>query len=594
MLFRSVFITSAYGLGENVVQGSVNPDEFYVFKPTLEKGFSPIISRHLGEKAIQMVYTDNNEFGRSTRNVDTPEADRTRFSISDEEALTLARYAVAIEDHYSQEAGEPRPMDIEWAKGGETGELFILQARPETVHSQADKAIHEVYHLQERGEVLAEGKSVGQRIAAGQARVIESASQMGRLEDGEILITDMTDPDWEPIMKRAGAIVTNRGGRTCHAAIIARELGIPAIVGCGDATDKVPDGQMVTVSCAEGSTGFIYDGKQPFEVERIDLGRLEKPDTRLMINLGNPEQAFRLSFLPADGVGLARLEFIINNHIGVHPKALLEYDGLEAEVQAQIDERAAGYPDHREFYIQRLAEGVGTIAAGFYPRPVIVRMSDFKSNEYASLIGGAGFEPQEENPMLGFRGAARYFSESFEACFALECEAMRRVREDMGLTNLQLMIPFVRSVDEARRAQQAMEAHGLKRGDQGLKIYLMCEIPANAVLADQFLEHFDGFSIGSNDLTQLTLGVDRDSTFLEGLDERNEAVLKMMEMAIDACHRHDKYVGICGQAPSDFPEISRWLVQHGISSLSLNPDSLLPMQKTVLETEKGEWPSESA
>ncbi len=582
----AVFITSAYGLGENVVQGAVNPDEFYVFKPTLEKGFRPILSRQLGRKAIKMVYSDNSEFGRSTRNVDVAEAEQKRFSITDDEVLTLARYATTIEQHYSEKAGEPRPMDIEWAKDGETGELFILQARPETVHSQADRAMHEVYHLAEKGEVLAQGKSVGQRIAAGRARVVESAAEMNRVERGDILVTDMTDPDWEPIMKLAGAIVTNRGGRTCHAAIIARELGIPAVVGCGDATERVPDGHEVTVSCAEGSSGLIYAGRLAFDVERIDLGRLEKPETRLMINLGNPEQAFEMAQLPSDGVGLARLEFIINNHIGVHPRALLEYDAMDAAVRDEIDQRAAGYPDPREFYTQRLAEGIATIAAAFYPRPVIVRMSDFKSNEYASLVGGEGFEPHEENPMLGFRGASRYASERFAECFAMECEAMRRVRDDKGLTNAHAMIPFVRSVDEATHVLDRMQRHGLERGRDQLRVYLMCEIPANALLADAFLEHFDGFSIGSNDLTQLTLGVDRDSTFLENLDERNAAVLKMMEMAIDACHRHDKYVGICGQAPSDFPEISRWLVERGISSLSLNPDSLLPMQKTVLETEK--------
>ncbi len=431
-----------------------------------------------------------------------------------------------------------------------------------------------------------EGKSVGERIASGRARIVESSAEMGALDDGDILVTDMTDPDWEPIMKRAGAIVTNRGGRTCHAAIIARELGIPAIVGCGDATERVPDGEHVTVSCAEGSAGYVYRGQLPFTVERLDARSLEKPRTDLMINLGNPEQAFRLSFLPAAGVGLARLEFIINNRIGIHPRALLEYEKLDADTRALIDERTAGFEDRREFYVRRLAEGVGTIAAGFYPRPVIVRLSDFKSNEYAAMIGGEGFEPHEENPMLGFRGASRYYAESFAPSFALECEALRRVREEMGLSNARVMLPFVRSVEEVDRVLEIMADNGLVRGENGLEVYLMCEIPANALLADEFLERVDGFSIGSNDLTQLTLGVDRDSSLIEGLDERNPAVKKLMAMAIESCRRHGKYVGICGQAPSDFPEISRWLVEQGISSLSLNPDSLLPMQEAVLEAEK--------
>ncbi|MFW6021172.1 MAG: phosphoenolpyruvate synthase [Guyparkeria sp.] len=582
----AVFITAAYGLGENVVQGAVNPDEFYVFKPTLEEGLCPIVSRQLGEKAIRMIYTEDARHGASTRNVDVPVEDRQRFAISDEEVLSLARFAVEIERHYSEQAGEFRPMDIEWAKDGDSGELFILQARPETVHSQREAATHATYHLEERGEVLVEGKSVGDRIAAGRARIIESAAEMARLDDGEILITDMTDPDWEPIMKRAGAIVTNRGGRTCHAAIIARELGIPAIVGCGDATERVPDGEEVTVSCAEGSAGHVYRGVLPFTVERLDLKGAETTRTDLMINLGDPAQAFRLSSLPAAGVGLARLEFIINNRIGIHPRALLEYDQLDAETRSEIDRRTVGFDDRREFYIRKLAEGIGTIAAGFFPRPVIVRLSDFKSNEYASMVGGAGFEPHEENPMLGFRGASRYYAESFAEAFSLECEALRRVREGMGLTNAQVMLPFVRSVEEVDRVLALMAAAGLERGRHDLKVYLMCEIPANALLAEEFLEHVDGFSIGSNDLTQLTLGVDRDSSLIEGLDERNPAVKKLMGMAIAACRERGKYIGICGQAPSDFPEISEWLVEQGISSLSLNPDSLLPMQQTVLEAEK--------
>ncbi|HSH85471.1 MAG TPA: phosphoenolpyruvate synthase [Guyparkeria sp.] len=584
----AVFITAAYGLGENVVQGAVNPDEFYVFKPTLKDGLSPIVSRQLGDKAMRMIYDQEARHGASTRNIDVSAEERQRFAITDDEVLTLARFAVEIETHYSQQAGEFRAMDIEWAKDGESGDLFILQARPETVHSQREAATHAIYRLEgeERGEVLVEGKSVGERIAAGRARIIDSPSQMDRLDEGEVLVTDMTDPDWEPIMKRAAAIVTDRGGRTCHAAIVARELGIPAIVGCGDATTRIPESEEITVSCAEGSTGYVYRGIQPFTVERLDLSGWEAPRTDLMINLGNPEQAFGLSSLPAAGVGLARLEFIINNRIGIHPRALLEYDRLDAKTQAEIDRHTAGFDDRREFYIQRLAEGVGTIAAAFYPRPVIVRLSDFKSNEYAALIGGAGFEPREENPMLGFRGASRYYSESFAASFALECEALRRVRETMGLTNAAVMLPFVRSVEEVDRVLGLMTKAGLERGRNDLKIYLMCEIPSNALLADEFLEHVDGFSIGSNDLAQLTLGVDRDSALIEGLDERDPAVLKLMDMAIEACHRHGKYIGICGQAPSDFPEISRWLVERGISSLSLNPDSLLPMQQIVLETEK--------
>ena len=584
----AVFITSAYGLGENVVQGAVNPDEFYVFKPKLEDGLCPIVSRQLGEKAVRMVYTEEARHGASTRNVEVPLEEQRRFSITDEEVLTLAGFAVEIEKHYSEQAGEFRPMDIEWAKDGETGQLFILQARPETVHSQREAATHATYRLEERGEVLVEGKSVGDRIAAGRARIIASSADMGRLDEGEILITDMTDPDWEPIMKRAGAIVTNRGGRTCHAAIIAREMGIPAIVGCGDATERVPDGEEVTVSCVDGSTGHVYRGILPFTVERLDHSGHEPTRTDLMINLGNPEQAFGLASLPAAGVGLARLEFIINNRIGVHPRALLEYDTLDAETRAEIDRHTAGYDDLREYYIQTLAEGVGTIAAAFHPRPVIVRLSDFKSNEYAAMIGGEGFEPHEENPMLGFRGASRYYADSFAEAFALECEALRRVRERMGLTNAQVMLPFVRSVEEVDRVLDLMATAGLERGRHELKVYLMCEIPANALLADEFLERVDGFSIGSNDLTQLTLGVDRDSSLIEGLDERNPAVLKLMGMAIEACRRQGKYIGICGQAPSDFPEISRWLVEHGISSLSLNPDSLLPMQEIVLEAEKAQ------
>ncbi|HEY9050392.1 MAG TPA: phosphoenolpyruvate synthase, partial [Gammaproteobacteria bacterium] len=504
--FRDVvFINASYGLGENIVQGAVNPDEFYVFKPTLESGHRPILRRHLGEKAIKMVYSQDTTAGLSTRNVNVMPEDRAQFSINDEEVLQLARNAIAIEKHYG------RPMDIEWAKDGETNELFILQARPETVQSQLKFKQQETFRLEKRGEILTVGKSVGKRIAKGKACVIQDAADMHRLTPGDVLVTDITDPDWEPVMKKASALVTNRGGRTCHAAIIAREMGIPAVVGCSNATSVIETGQMVTVSCAEGDTGFIYDGDLPFNVDTIDISTLAKPKTRIMLNLANPEMAFETSQLPVDGVGLARLEFIINNSIRIHPRALLEYSSLEKELQEQIDEITSGYPDPVSFYVKRLAEGVGTIAAAFYPRQVIVRMSDFKSNEYACLIGGEKYEPKEENPMIGFRGAYRYPSDEFRECFALECQAILRVRQHMGLNNVDVMIPFVRSVDEGNGILKLIEQHGLKRGDDGLKVYLMCEIPANALLADKFLQNFDGFSIGSNDLTQLTLGVDRDS-----------------------------------------------------------------------------------
>ncbi|MDH5785424.1 MAG: phosphoenolpyruvate synthase, partial [Chromatiales bacterium] len=575
-----VFITAAYGLGENVVQGAVNPDEFYVFKPTLVENKRPILKRQLGEKAIKMIYTSDPMAGMSTTNVRVRLEERRQFAINDDEVLQLARYAATIERHYG------RPMDIEWARDGQTGELFIVQARPETVKSQADLKVQEIYHLKSRGRVLTEGKSVGQKIATGQARVILEASHMNELQPGEVLVTDITDPDWEPVMKIASAIVTNRGGRTCHAAIIARELGIPAVVGTGDTTQTIQTGQWVTVSCAEGDSGHVYEGIQEFEIERIDLSTLKKPQTKIMLNLGNPEIAFEVSRLPADGVGLARLEFIINNAIKVHPRALIEFEQLDEETQLKIEKLTAGYPSPRDFFVRRLAEGVGTIAAAFYPRQVIVRLSDFKSNEYAQLIGGSLFEPKEENPMIGFRGAFRYPSQSFAESFALECRAMKQVREEMGLDNVDLMVPFVRSVEEGKRVLEIMECNGLKRGESGLKVHVMCEIPANALLADDFLEYFDGFSIGSNDLTQLTLGVDRDSGLVTGIDERNPAVLKLMEMAIDACHRHHKYVGICGQAPSDFPEITEWLVEHGIDSISLNPDSVLRMTQVVLEMEQ--------
>ncbi len=585
--FRDVvMITSAYGLGENVVQGAVNPDEFLVFKPALEAGHRPIIRRHLGEKAIKMIYTRDPVTAEATRNVAVKKAEQLRFSISDDEVLQLARYAVAIERHYSAQAGKPRPMDIEWARDGVSGELFIVQARPETVHSIRTDAFQDIYTLKERGRVLSQGKAVGAKVGAGRARIILEAAHMHDLQAGEVLVTDITDPDWEPVMKIASAIVTNRGGRVCHAAIVARELGIPAIVGAGDATHDIHDGQEVTVSCVEGDTGYVYEGLLPYSSERVDLGRLETPQTNIMLIVGNPVQALEYAAFPNAGVGLARLEFIINNSIGIHPRALLEHAYLPDEIQDEIAERTAGYASPRDFYIDRLAEGVGTIAAAFYPKPVIVRMSDFKSNEYAALLGGEGFEPHEENPMIGLRGASRYHSEGFAECFALECAAMKKVRGEMGLGNLELMIPFARTVGEVQQVLEVMAREGLRRGDYGLKIKLMCEVPANAILAEQFLEHCDGFSIGSNDLTQLTLGVDRDSGLLTGYDERNEAVTALMGMAIKACQAAGKYVGICGQAPSDFPEITRWLVEQGIESISLNPDSVLKMTEVVLDIER--------
>jgi pyruvate,water dikinase len=584
--FRDVvMITAAYGLGENVVQGAVNPDEFLVFKPTLATGYRPIIRRHLGEKAIKMVYTRDPVTAEATRNVPVKKTERQRFSITDEEVLQLARYAVAIERHYSRHAGQPRPMDIEWARDGASGELFIVQARPETVHSLRGDAFQEIFTLKERGKVLARGRSVGAKIGAGRARIILEAAHMHELRRGEVLVTDITDPDWEPVMKIASAIVTNRGGRVCHAAIVARELGIPAVVGAGSATHDILDGGEVTVSCVEGEVGYVYEGRLAYTSERIDLGGLRRPATKLMLIVGNPDQALEFAAYPNDGVGLARLEFIISNSIGIHPRAVLEYERLPPEIRRRIAPRIAGYASPERYYIDRLAEGVGTIAAAFYPKPVIARLSDFKSNEYAALLGGADFEPREENPMIGLRGASRYHSPGFADCFALECAAMKKVREEMGLDNLELMIPFARTVEEVRKVLDLMAAQGLRRGENGLKIKLMCEIPANAVRARQFLELCDGYSIGSNDLTQLTLGVDRDSGLLTGFDERDAAVTALMEMAIQACHAAGKHIGICGQAPSDFPEITRWLVRQGIDSISLNPDSVLKMTQVVLDME---------
>lgn len=584
-----VLINAAYGLGENVVQGAVNPDEYLVHKPTLLAGHAPILKRQLGDKALRMVYTDDAIAGNSTKNIKVMRKERQTFALTDAEILSLARQSLIIEQHYSQHHGRHMPMDIEWAKDGIDGELYILQARPETVHAEKiTAAMSERYQLGDTAgaEILATGRSIGAKIATGRAKVIESAAQIDRIEPGDVLVTDMTDPDWEPIMKIASAIVTNRGGRTCHAAIIARELGIPAIVGTQNATLSIHDDELVTVSCAQGESGVVYKGEIPFIINKESFPDSIDTRTKLMVNVANPELAFIHAAMPVAGVGLARLEFIINHAIRIHPRALLEYDTLSKKLQKQIDEIIAGYDSPRDFFIERLAEGVGAIAAAFYPRQVIVRLSDFKSNEYAALIGGAQFEPHEENPMIGLRGAARYFDPRFRESFALECAALKKVREQMGLHNVSLMIPFVRTVPEAQLTLGLMERYGLVRGENDLKVYLMCEIPANAILADQFLPLFDGFSIGSNDLTQLTLGVDRDSGLLTGYDERNPAVTALMDMAIDACHRHGKYVGICGQAPSDFPEITQHLVEKGITSLSLNPDSVAAMLKVVQTTEE--------
>ena len=564
---NAVFITASYGLGETVVQGAVNPDEFYVYKPALREGKFPIVRRNLGSKAVMMVYGEGG--GHSVKTVDVHDEARARFCISDEDVIALARQALIIEKHYG------RPMDIEWAKDGADGRLYILQARPETVKSRRVQNI-ERYTLKQRGPVVAEGRSIGQKIGAGTARVVKDISEMSRIQTGDVLITDMTDPDWEPVMKRAAAIVTNRGGRTCHAAIIARELGIPAVVGCGNATKVVKDGQAVTVSCAEGDTGYIYSGKLDFERHEISLGNMPEAPLKIMMNVGNPERAFDFAGLPNKGVGLARLEFIINRMIGVHPKALLNYDAQPADIKREIASRMAGYKDPVSFYVERLAEGIATIGAAFAPEAVIVRTSDFKSNEYANLVGGRQYEPHEENPMLGFRGASRYIDKGFRDCFELECRALKRVREDMGLFNVQVMIPFVRTVDEARQVTELLAANGLKRGDKGLKLIMMCELPSNALLADQFLEHFDGFSIGSNDLTQLTLGLDRDSGLIAQLfDERNDAVKALLSLAIQACRKRGKYIGICGQGPSDHPDLAKWLLEQGIESVSLNPDTVV-------------------
>ncbi len=565
----AVFITASWGLGELVVQGAVNPDEFYVYKPALRAGKHAIIRRNLGSKASRMVYAKEPGPGNWVETVDVAAADRARFCIGDDDVQELARQALVIEAHYGS------PMDIEWGKDGETGEIYVLQARPETVQSRAGRSIQR-YTLKQRSRTLAQGRAIGQRIGAGTARIVGNARQMSRVQPGDVLVSDMTDPDWEPVMKRAAAVVTNRGGRTCHAAIIARELGIPAVVGCGDATTKIRDGDTVTVSCAEGDTGTVYEGRLDFEQQQIELDALPEPPVRILMNVGNPDRAFDFAAIPNHGVGLARLEFIINRMIGVHPRALLEFATLEPAVQEQVRRQMAGYDDPVGFFVEKLAEGVASIAAAFAPNPVIVRLSDFKSNEYANLIGGRQYEPHEENPMLGFRGASRYTDPHFAPCFELECRALRRVRDEMGLANVQVMVPFVRTVDEGRRVVELLARHGLRRGENGLKVIMMCELPTNALLAREYLEHFDGMSIGSNDMTQLTLGLDRDSAIIAGLfDERDAAVKALLAMAIRACREAGKYIGSCGQGPSDHPDLARWLVDQGIDSLSLNPDTVV-------------------
>src|SRR6266849_4395230 len=568
--FRDVvFITAAYGLGEMIVQGAVNPDEFYVHKPMLEQGRPAIVRRALGSKLEKMLFAGSAAAGRSTRVVEVGPEERARFSLTDPEVLELARYALAIERHYG------RPMDIEWAKDGADGKLYVLQARPETVKSRK-RDVEERYALKGSSRVLASGRAIGHKIGSGAVRVVPDASQMARVKQGEVLVTDMTDPNWEPVMKLAAAIVTNRGGRTCHAAIIARELGIPAVVGCGDATARLKEGEACTVSCAEGDTGNIYRGILEIEVTSRDYGEMPKCPVKITMNIGNPHLAFDFQALPNWGVGLARLEFVINNMIGVHPKAVIEYPDLPGELRREVEHAARGYRDPRAFFVEKLTEGIATIAAAFWPKPVIVRLSDFKSNEYKKLIGGARYEPDEENPMLGFRGASRYIAESFRDCFELECQAMRRVRNEIGLTNVEIMVPFVRTLGECAQVIELLAANGLKRGENGLRLIMMCELPSNAILAEQFLEHFDGFSIGSNDLTQLTLGLDRDSGLVaDAFDERDPAVKAMLRLAIQACRKVGKYVGICGQGPSDHLDFARWLVQEGIESLSLNPDTVV-------------------
>ena len=565
-----IFITSSYGLGETIVQGAVNPDEFYVHKDTLQAGRPAILRRTLGSKAIKMIYDADASVSRSVKTVDVDEQERRHFSINDKDIESLARQAMIIEKHYG------RPMDIEWGKDGDDGKLYILQARPETVRSQNSSRVVERYHLNGQGKTLCEGRSIGHRIGSGVVRIINNLDEMHLVEKGDVLVSDMTDPDWEPVMKRASAIITNRGGRTCHAAIIARELGIPAVVGTGDATQVLKTGQEVTVCCAEGDTGKIYEGLLPFEISRNDIDSMPEIPFKLMMNVGNPDRAFDFQCYPNHGVGLARLEFIINRMIGVHPKALLQFDSLPDDLKQTVEKRISGYDGPVDFYVEKLTEGIATLAGAFAPKKVIVRLSDFKSNEYAHLIGGQLYEPTEENPMLGFRGTSRYISDSFRDCFELECRALKKVRDEMGFTNVEIMVPFCRTVGEARQVIELLAANGLKRGDNGLRVIMMCEIPSNALLADQFLDHFDGFSIGSNDLTQLTLGLDRDSGVIAHLfDERNDAVKALLHMAIKSCLKRGKYIGICGQGPSDHPDLAKWLRDEGIESISLNPDSVL-------------------
>jgi pyruvate, water dikinase len=585
--FRDVvFITSSYGLGETVVQGSVNPDEFYVSKPVLAAGKPAILRRGLGTKAIKLVFDAGEKAGKSVKEVEVPVPERDRFSLSDADVEELARYAVSIEKHYG------RPMDIEWGRDGEDGKLYILQARPETVKSQEKRRDTLTrYRIGKRGEVLSTGRAIGSKIGQGRVRVIMDVSEISRVQDGDVLVTDMTDPNWEPVMKRASAIVTNRGGRTCHAAIIARELGVPAVVGCEDATQKLKESSAVTVSCAEGDTGYIYSGKMDFEAIELKLDRMPEIPVKISMNVGNPQLAFDFCQLPNDGVGLARLEFIISNTIGIHPKACLDFDSLSPDLKAQVAKQSRGYKNPEAFYVEKIVEGVATIAAAFWPKKVIVRLSDFKSNEYRNLIGGAKYEPNEENPMLGFRGASRYISQSFRESFRLECEAMKKVRDVMGLINVELMIPFVRTLKEAEQVLAILKDYGLERGKNGLRIVMMCEIPSNAILADEFLKHFDGFSIGSNDMTQLTLALDRDSGLvMEAFDERDAAVKRMLHLAIQACRKAGKYVGICGQGPSDYPDLAEWLMREGIESMSLNPDTVV---ETWLHLSKVASPAEA-
>ncbi len=584
---NAAFITGSYGLGENVVLGAVNPDEFYVFKPTLKDGFKPIIAKQVGAKKIKMIY-DTQGSKATTKNIPVPEDDRKKFVITEEEILTLARWACIIEDHYSEKAGHFKPMDMEWAKDGESGELFIVQARPETVMSQRDVTKLEEYVMKEEGKIIVRGHSVGQKIGAGKANIIKDVKDISNFKKGEVLVTDMTDPDWEPIMKIASAIVTNRGGRTCHAAIISRELGIPCVVGTGNGTEIIKQGQEITASCAEGDEAHIYDGKLKFEIEKHDLGKFPKLKTKIMMNIGNPEQAFELSFTPNEGVGLAREEFIINSYIKVHPRALMDYDKLEdPELKKKIEELTYGYEDKTEFFVEKLAQGVSRIAAAFYPKKVILRFSDFKSNEYANLIGGTLYEPKEDNPMIGWRGASRYYKEGYKDAFALECKAVKKVRDEMGLTNLVLMIPICRTITEAHKVIEVMKQNGLVQGENDLKVYAMCEVPSNVILANEFLDIFDGYSIGSNDLTQFTLAVDRDSELVADVyDERDEAVKKLLKIVIEVANEKGKYIGICGQAPSDYPEFAQFLVECGIQSMSLNPDSVLRTILKIAETEK--------